>query len=147
MTHKEIVAYLVEHYQVGPWWRQSVTVAYEQARGMRAKHEMPSGYQISRSKTIPVSLDKLYTAWQDPAERLRWLPGVDLTFHKETPHKLLRALWTDGLTTLDIAFYEKEARKSQVVVQHNKLENAQQAEEMKAYWSEALSRLEKHLTC
>jgi hypothetical protein len=32
MTHKEIVACLVEHHQVGPWWQQSITVAYEQAR-------------------------------------------------------------------------------------------------------------------
>jgi hypothetical protein len=49
MTHKEIVAFLAEHHQVASWWQQSVTNTYEQARGKRGKHQMPEGYQISRS--------------------------------------------------------------------------------------------------
>jgi len=32
MDHKQIVAYLNEHHQVGPGWQQMVTVGYEQAR-------------------------------------------------------------------------------------------------------------------
>jgi len=32
MDHKQIVAYLSEQHQVGPWWQQMVTVGYEQAR-------------------------------------------------------------------------------------------------------------------
>ena len=35
MDHKQIVAYLVKHHKVGPWWQQMVTVIYEQARGLR----------------------------------------------------------------------------------------------------------------
>lgn len=52
MNHKEIVAYLNQKHYVGPWWQQMVTVAYEQARGLREKHETATGYS---KKTPPVS--------------------------------------------------------------------------------------------
>jgi uncharacterized protein YndB with AHSA1/START domain len=146
MSHKEIVAYLVEHHQVGPWWQQSITVAYEQARGLREKHEMPSGYQISRSKTIAVPVDSLYAAWQDKDQRGRWLSDPDFTIRKETPQKSMRINWVDGSTTLDVHFYEKGKAKTQVTVQHNRLADAQQAEQMKAYWSEALDKLDEFLS-
>jgi hypothetical protein len=35
MPHREIAAYVDENYEVSPWWGQMVTVAYEQARGLR----------------------------------------------------------------------------------------------------------------
>src|SRR6478752_2994115 len=35
LTHKEIATVLVARHGVDPWWAQSVTVAYEQARGIR----------------------------------------------------------------------------------------------------------------
>ena len=145
MSHKQIVAYLSEQHQVGPWWQQAVTVAYEQARGLRDRHEMPSGYQISRSKTIPVSMDRLFTAWQDEKRRASWLPDPGFAIRKVTPNKSMRVDWEDGSTSLDIHFYEKGPGKSQVTVQHNKLEDAQQADQMKAYWSDALDRLNQYL--
>jgi len=62
MTHKQIVAYLVEKHGNSSWWQQMVTVTYEQARGLRRKHEMPSGYQISRSRTIAAPVEYVFTA-------------------------------------------------------------------------------------
>jgi len=49
MTHQEIVRYLNSEHAAGQWWQQMVTVTYEQQRGLRDKHERPSGYQISVS--------------------------------------------------------------------------------------------------
>lgn len=43
MTHQEIVKFLNSQHDVGPWWQQMVTVTYEQARGLREKHEKPGG--------------------------------------------------------------------------------------------------------
>jgi hypothetical protein len=37
--HTEIARWLVAEHRIGGWWAQSVTVAYERARGVRAKHE------------------------------------------------------------------------------------------------------------
>src|SRR2546426_8019727 len=65
MGHQEIVAVLSQQHGVGPWWQQMVTVTYEQARGLRAKHETPAGYQISVSRTVAASITKVYKAWQD----------------------------------------------------------------------------------
>ncbi len=50
LDHKGIVALLGNFEGVSPWWQQMVTVTYEQARGLRQKHEMADGYEISRSK-------------------------------------------------------------------------------------------------
>src|SRR5512134_2277217 len=66
MTHQQIVAYLHNEHGVGPWWQQMVTVTYEQARGMRAKHQMPDGYQVSVSKTIAAPAAALYELCIDP---------------------------------------------------------------------------------
>ena len=52
MTHREIVAVLAKTHRVGAWWQQMIAVSYEQAKGLRAKHEKPEGFQISRSKTM-----------------------------------------------------------------------------------------------
>lgn len=68
--HKEIVAYLAENYKVSPWWRQMVTVAYEQERGLRRKHETPQGFQMSASKTIAVPVSNLFKE-RYPMERTR----------------------------------------------------------------------------
>jgi 3-methyladenine DNA glycosylase/8-oxoguanine DNA glycosylase len=55
MSHQEIVAHLSEKHGVGPWWQQMVAVTYEQARGLRDKHQKPEGYEISVSRTIDAS--------------------------------------------------------------------------------------------
>ena len=39
MDHKTIAAYLYQQLRLPGWWAQMVTVAYEQARGRRQKHQ------------------------------------------------------------------------------------------------------------
>jgi uncharacterized protein YndB with AHSA1/START domain len=141
MTHKQIVACLHNQHGVGPWWQQAVTVAYEQARGLRELHEMPDGYQVSVSKTIAAPAAALFEAWMDAATRERWLPGAAFTVRKATPNKTIRALWYDGATNLDVQLYPKGEQKTQVTVQHNKLADSDAAARMKADWAAALDRL------
>jgi uncharacterized protein YndB with AHSA1/START domain len=140
-SHKAIVTYLAETQKVGPWWQQMVTVTYEQARGLREKHEKPSGFQVSRSRTLPLPPEAVYNAWKDEQQRLRWLPDPGFTIRAERPNKSLRITWIDGFSTLDVNFYKKGADKCQVTVQHSKLEDAAQAEAMKAFWGKALEKL------
>lgn len=143
MTHKQIVVFLADNYAVGAWWQQMVTVTYEQARGLREKHEMPEGYQISRSRTLAAPLDRVYSAWADASQRARWLPEAEFTVRKATPDKGLRATWIDGESALDLRLTAKGDQKTQVTVQHYRLQSAEQGEEMKRYWSEALDKLEE----
>lgn len=141
LDHQSIVKFLREQHEIGDWWQQMVTVTYEQARGLRDKHQKPEGYQIGGSKTIAVPAERLYAAWADEDARARWLPDPALSITKMTPNKSLRAVWVDGASRLDVDFYAKGEGKSQVAVQHSKLADAEAAARMKDYWAEALNRL------
>lgn len=69
MGHKEVVAVLNNNYEISAWWQQSVTVAYEKARGMRQKHEMVDVYLISKRVTLNAPLEMVFTAWVDDLTR------------------------------------------------------------------------------
>lgn len=142
MNHKQIVAYIAEYHNISSWWQQQITVAYEQARGLRKLHEKPDGFEISRSKTLPAGVESCWLLWEDAAERQKWLPDITVGIRKATLYKTLRLDWKDGQTRLNVAFYPKAGGKTQVTVQHIKLASTQQAEEMKVFWSEALNRLQ-----
>jgi hypothetical protein len=145
MTHKEIVA-VVKKYDAGPWWQQMVTVTYEQARGMREKHEKPGGYEISASKTIAASAEAIYEAWNSAKLRSTWLPEKPITIRTATPGKSMRITWVDGKSGLDVNFYEKGKDKCQITVQHSKLPDATAANRMKAFWKEKLEKLDEKVS-
>ncbi len=142
LDHKAIVA-IVNKNGIGPWWQQMVTVGYEQARGLRDKHQKPGGYSISRSKTLAVPVSNLFRAWSDRRTRASWLKDPAVTVRKATANKSMRITWVDGHTNVEVNFYSKGAGKSQVSVQHDKLPDAKSGERMKAYWGTALDRLAK----
>lgn len=143
MTHKEIVAEVRDRHGIGPWWQQMVTVGYEQARGLRQKHELADGYKISRSKTVGVSLSQLYAAWHDAKLRDRWLNEGPLVIRKATRNKSMRITWCDKKTSVEVNFYAKGSAKAQVAVEHNKLPDAKRGEQMKKFWGKTLDRLKK----
>jgi uncharacterized protein YndB with AHSA1/START domain len=145
MTHKEIVAYLHTQHGVGDWWQQMVTVGYEQARGRRAKHQTPTGYEASVSKTLAVPLSTLYRAWADEAIRVRWLKRKSLAVRRATPNKSVRLTWAGGQSNVDVQFYARGDAKSQVTVQHNTLASADDVAKMKGFWGKALEKLKELL--
>lgn len=144
MTHQEIAAHLSEKHEVRPWWTQMIAVTYEQARGLRDKHEKPQGFEISVSRTIAAPVGKAFKAWTVEKTRQQWLPA-NLEIRKATTNKSLRITWEDGKTSLAVAFLTKGADKSQVVAQHGKLPDAKSAAKMKKFWVEALDRLKSSL--
>ncbi len=140
MNHTAIANHL--HSQLGcpAWWSEMVAVGYEQARGLREKYQRPEGYSISKSKVLAAPLGRLFDAWQNARTRARWLKEP-LTIRKATRNKSLRITWADGKTSLEVLFYPKGAGKSQVVVQHSKLADAQAAERMKDFGGAKLEGL------
>ena len=144
LSHREIVALLKERTELNGWWQQMVTVTYEQARGIREMHQKEDGYQISASKTISVPVEILYRSWADTRQRARWLTEKP-TIRTKTENLSLRALWTDGITRLDVMFYVKTPEKCQVTVNHSKIADAAEAEQHKQFWREALQRLKSQL--
>lgn len=141
MNHKGLVAHLDQHYRVSAWWQQQIAVAYENSRGLRMKHEMADGYQISRSRTMASPAEVIYRAWIEEPTRRRWLPDIDFTLRKATPNKSIRLTLSD-LTVVVVELAEKGIAKTTITVQQNKLPDAEAAGRMKLYWSEALKRLQ-----
>ena len=141
MTHKAIAEHLYNNHGVPGWWCQNVTVAYEQARGLREKFQKCDGrFSASASKTIGVPVSEVFGAWTDDALRKQWL-GADITIRKATPHKSVRVTWEDGKTSVEVNLVDKGGTRSQVAVEHSKLANAEEVLEKKAYWGERLNEL------
>jgi uncharacterized protein YndB with AHSA1/START domain len=143
LDHKGVVA-IAAHHGAGAWWQQMVAVEYEQARGLRRKHEKPSGFQISKSVTLAQPIAKVYAGWSDPRARMRWLEE-SIVIRKETPQKTMRITWSDGTTHVEAYFWNRAPQKCQVTVQHSKLPDEKAAERMKRFWGSALARFARSL--
>lgn len=141
MSHRDIAKFIHKKMGCPSWWCQMVTVGYEQARGLREKHQTASGYSVSSSKTIGVGVREVFEAWSDTKTRRRWLADAALVVRKATAPKSMRITWVDGKTNVEVNFYPKGAKKSQVSVQHNKLADAKEVEQKRAYWSAQLTKL------
>lgn len=145
MTHQEIAELLNTKHAVGPWWGQMVTVSYERDRGLRDKHQRPDGYQISVSRTVAAPLNQLYRMFMEEESRAEWLTAKGLVVRTAITNKSLRITWKDKQTSLEIAFSPKGEHKSQVVVTHSKLPDANSAAKMKTFWAQALDKLKEVL--
>ena len=139
-NHKEIVALLASRYELASWWQQTITVTYEQQRGLRRRHQKSDGFEITRSKVVPASLVTLYRAWTDGRQRARWLSGARFRLSTATRGKSLRLVCEDG-TRVDVGFASKGPGKSHVGVRHRKLPTAAEATRAKRYWTERLAVL------
>lgn len=144
MPHKDIAQHVHDKYGVGDWWSQMVTVGYEQAKGLRKPNETPRGFQASASKTVNVHIADLFDHWSHDLLRAQWFEPVVLDIRKETRDKSMRVSWPDG-TNVEINFYSKGPRKSQVALQHNKLKSARDVARIKKFWGSALERLKAQL--
>jgi len=141
--HKGIVALISEYHRIGPWWRQMITVAYEQERGLREKHQTPQGFQLSASKTIAAPAAAVFAAWEDGTTRSAWLQTTDLEVRKSTPGKSMRIAWGSATGTVDVNIHSWGNGRSRVVVEHRRLADASEVARMKVFWSEALDALKK----
>lgn len=146
MEHKAIAELLFKKYRLTGWWSQMVTVQYEQDIKGRVKHETASGFQISKSRTLPFSVAKIFDFVQSTSKRKNWLKHAGFTITKSTRNKSIRGKWIDGKTNIEFQFYPKDKSKTQLVVQHNKLSSANEAEMMKKYWMNSLTKLEENLS-
>lgn len=144
-THLDIAAYLQEEFEIGGWWAQGITVAYEYARGMRRLHERPDGFSITATKTIAVPVGVLFDAVVEGRARARWFPDAPLTLRTAQAGRSARFNWDDGATRVNVGFTAKGENKSSVAVEHGRLPNAEAAAEMKQMWRELLSDLKERL--
>jgi Domain of unknown function (DUF4287) len=144
-THTEMARWLREEHGVAGWWAQAITVGYERARGLRAPGEKADGFAAGASKTVAVPVARLFDAFEDEAVRERWLPGAEMRTRTATKPRTARYDWEDGTTRLIVGFEEKGEAKSLVAISHERLPDAETADEMKAWWREKLTGLKSRL--
>jgi hypothetical protein len=142
-SHRDIARHLREELGVPGWWSQTVTVEYERARGMRAKHQRPSGFSVTASKTVGVPVEVLFEAVLDRQDE--WLPDGGLSLRTAQHGRSARFDWQDGRTRLIAGFDRKGEAKSLVAVEHERLADAEEGERMKAFWRERLVDLKRLL--
>jgi hypothetical protein len=140
-SHGEIARWLSAEQSVPGWWAQTLTVGYEQARGLRAPGQRPDGWSVGASKTVAVPVERLFEAFADETLRERWLPGADLRLRTATAPRTARYDWEDGSTRVVVGFDALAASKSRVAIQHERLPDAGTAEEMKTWWRERVAAL------
>ena len=144
--HTEIARWVNQEHGVDGWWAQGVTVAYEQARGLRAPGQRRGGhFEVNASKTVAVPVERLYEAFADPALRERWLPGATFEVRTANPSKSIRANWDDGSTRLVVNFTARGDSKSQVALVHERIPDAATAAELKPWWRDRVAALKQLL--
>lgn len=144
-THTEIARWLVAEQAVPGWYAQTITVAYERARGIRALHEQRSGFSVSATRTVAAPAERALAAFTDPGLRARWLPDAPMRQRRTTAANVARFDWGDPASRVVVGIVPKEAGRCQVAVAHEKLPTAEQAERIKSGWREALGRLKELL--
>ncbi len=141
LSHKAIAQLAHERFAVPPWWSQMVTVVYEQARGLRKKHQTAEGYSVSGTRTIAAPAREVWRAFEDKKLRARWIPGTRWTVTTATEPKSMRILWNDDTSRVDVMLYAKGAGRTMLSVQHRKIGTEKEAKRQKAWWSNRLDAL------
>jgi hypothetical protein len=144
-AHKDVARWVTEEHGIDGWSAQSVTVAYERARGGRAVGERADGFSVSATKTVAVPVERLFDAFVDEPLRARWMPDAELRQRTASRPKSARFDWGDGTTRVHVGFTAKGEAKSVVAVQHERLADAGEAERMQAYWRERVAALKEDL--
>ena len=141
LDHAAIANLLVKEFGVDGWWAQSITVGYEQERGMREPGQRADGtYSAHASKTLPVDAPTAFEWVADADRQQEWLAEMTLTQRSASPPKSVRFDASDGTRVL---FYisAKGEGKTAVQVEVAKLATAEDAAAAKDAWKERLARL------
>jgi hypothetical protein len=146
-THRDIARWVAEQQGLTPlsWNVQAVVGSYERARGGRAVGQHADGFRANVSKTVAVSVERLYDAFLDGSVRDRWLPDGKLQERTASRPKSARFDWADGPSRVHVTFMDKGPDKSTAAISHERLANAAERERMKAYWRERTAALQQEV--
>jgi hypothetical protein len=143
--HTEIARWLSERHGVPAWWTQGITVAYERARGKRARHQMADGFSVSATRTIAVAPERALGAFTDPRRRRRWLPDARMRQRPTRAALSARFDWADPPSRVVVTVAPKGSDKTMVAVSHEQLPDAESGELLKKAWRASLGDLKAAL--
>ena len=145
-SYREIFDWLTGEHELSRWWAQKLTVEYEQERGVRPAGVRRNGtFEVSASKTVGAPAEGAFDAFLNPRKRKNWL--TDAPTMSLSDSRLARSaqfLW-DGSSRVTVSFLDKGSSKSTIVVSHDRIVGAEQAQIAKARWRERLAELKSYL--
>lgn len=166
MDHKAIVAWLRDEAGLeSGWWRQSVTVEYEKARGKRAAvgETADAGFQVGAQRTIRVAPERAWELVTTRPGRDAWLgrsddfvlgegdayttdEGVTGEVRVVRPGTRLRLTWHpsgwDRPSTVQVTLTPKGDRCT-IGLHHERLPDLDARQSMRDRWRAALDRLQE----
>jgi uncharacterized protein YndB with AHSA1/START domain len=143
--HTEIARWLSEQHGVPAWWTQGITVAYERARGLRARHQMADGFSVGATRTIAVVPERALEAFTDTRQRRRWLPDAGMRQRPTRAANSARFDWPDPPSRVVVTVTPKGSDRTLVAVSHERLPDAESGERLKQAWRESLGDLKAAL--
>jgi uncharacterized protein YndB with AHSA1/START domain len=168
LDHKQIVAHLErEHPEVDSgWWRQTLTVGYEQARGKRVVGETAdAGFQVGVQRSVAATVREAWdlitsrpelwlgdgvTVAFERGERYevpsrRGAPGASGEIRVVKPGDRLRMTWQPAgwptPVTLQLTLSESGSGNTAITAHLEKLPDAEARETMRKRWRAALERI------
>jgi hypothetical protein len=136
--HTATVRYLAETHECPRWWRQRIAQAHAQVRGLLEPTRR--SFSANTSRTLSVAVEDLYRAWRGRGPH-KWLLGARIKVQRANENRSLRLDWPDQ-TSVEVYFWAKGDRRSQVNVMHRQLASAGAVVEMKKFWTRALDQLQ-----
>lgn len=136
--HSATVRHLAEAHECPRWWRQRIAQAHAQMRGLR--EPVRRDLAANTSRTLSVAVEDLYRAWRGRGPS-KWLAGARFKIQRANENRSLRLDWPDH-TSVEIYFWAKGERRSQVNVMHRQLASASEVTQMKQFWTHALDQLQ-----
>jgi uncharacterized protein YndB with AHSA1/START domain len=161
-SHKEIVSHLEREHgnATTSWWRQSIAVGYEQARGKRVLGETrDAGFQVGVQRSVEASPAEVWELLTSRPEL--WLgEGAAVVFEQGEryevtgasgeirvvkPGERLRLTWQpadwEAPATVQLALLESAPGKTAIQAHLEKLPDGKAREAMRSRWREALERV------
>jgi uncharacterized protein YndB with AHSA1/START domain len=164
MTRRDAIHLLYDMNGRGKdvWWSTTIWVEYERFKGLVKKDGLYEGYNICSTKSVKASAEDVYEAWTD-ASKCGWFGGSasavegatffddggnEGTWLRLRPGKDVRIAWKtkgkENPTQVDAAFVEKDG-KTMITVQHSRIQDREEADGIRAAWSDALAKLKLQL--
>ncbi len=164
--HSLIAKHLSTAHGLSPWWSQTVTVRYEQARGLRVVGQRGGVFVATVQRTVNAAPEEVYAALTELAILTQWFTEeakADLRvggkyensdgdrgeFLILEPPRRLRFTWENVHhspgTLVNIDMVGKGSEKTTVRLEHSKLRTSNDFEDMKEGWSWALDSLKSFL--
>jgi hypothetical protein len=135
--HSATVRHLADEHDCPRWWRQRIAGAYAEARGLLSPPARSLAANTSR--TLSVSIDDLYRAWQGRAPG-KWLQ-TKFKVHRANANRSLRLDWPDQHQRRDLLL--GQGRAPQPGQRHAPpARDAAEVAAKKAFWSDALDKLQ-----